>query len=286
MDLNNKLKGLPPIYLLTLDERPDRQEYTETQYDYWGISNYTKVSGSKYQLSTYEDWKDMVILNQMDEDYKRKNHHTVEICIALSYLIIIKNWLETSNEKYMVLMEDDYDLSFIEYWHFDWDYLMNNIPYDWDCIQMSFENSYIFPCYLHPILSGHGTGASLINRSYAEKLIRLFYVDGKFDLTKKIGVWKWSKKGLGMPNVTTDYFLGHSGKTYCLPLMTINPNIGSYPQNILRKDSRPDMIFAHKACKKWWIKLRDDYTLDEFFTYGKPNDRVIRPTDPDINDYV
>ena len=83
-------------------------------------------------------------------------------------------------------MEDYYDFSFIEYWHFDWRYLMNRIPYDWDSIQMSFENPTIIPCFLHPILSGHGVGASLINRKYVEKLLSLHYKDGKFDLSKKI----------------------------------------------------------------------------------------------------
>jgi hypothetical protein len=175
MNLKDKLKGIPPIILLTLDGNLDRQEYTETQYDYWGIKNYTKVSGSKYQLSTYEDWKDLVILNPFDENYKRKNHHIAEISITLSHLINIKNWLENSSDPYVIIMEDDYDLSFIEYWHFDWEYLMNNIPYDWDCIQMSFENEKLVPCFLHPILSGHDTGASLINRRYAEKIISLHY---------------------------------------------------------------------------------------------------------------
>jgi hypothetical protein len=286
MDLKNKLKGLPPIYLLTLDERPDRQEYTETQYDYWGISNYTKMSGSKYQLSTYEDWKDLVILNPPDENYNRKRHHIAEISITLAHLLNIKTWLETTNDPYVIIMEDDYDLSFIEYWHFDWTYLMNNIPYDWDCIQMSFENERAIPCFLHPILPAHCTGASLINRRYAEKIMHLHYIDGKFDLSQKISNWKWSKRGLGMPNFTTDYFLGHNGKTYCMPLITVNCDIGSYAQNILRKPERPDLVFTRKAYKKWWTTLRDRYTLDEFFTYGKPNDRVITSREPDINDYV
>jgi hypothetical protein len=283
MELNDKLKGLPDVYLLTLDERPDRLEYTETQYNHWDITNYTKVSGSKYQLSTYEDWKDLVILNPFNEDYKRKNHHIVEISISLTYLLTIKNWLETTNENYVILMEDDYDLSFIEYWHFDWEYLMNNIPYDWDCIQMSFENEKLFPCYLHPILSGHCTGASLINRRYAEKLISLHYKDGKFDFSKKICNYKWSGvggksyEGLGMPNITGDYFLGHNGKTYCLPLISVNQNFGSYSQNISRKKERVDLEFSYKAYRKWWTELRDEYTLEEFFTYGKPNDRVILP---------
>jgi hypothetical protein len=282
MNLNNKLKGLPPICCLTLDERPDRQEYTETQYDHWGIKNYTKVSGSKYQASNYDEWKDLVILNSFD-DYKRKNHHLIEISISLTYLLTIKNWLETTNDQYMILMEDDYDLSFIEYWHFDWNYLMNNIPYDWDCIQMSFENEKLFPCYLHPIISGHDLGASLINRRYAEKLISLHYKDGKFDFSKKICNYKWSAVGgksyggLGMPNITGDYFLGHNGKTYCLPLISVNEDTPSFAKCIDRKKERTDLSFTRKAYKKWWTEIRDEYTLEEFFTYGKPNDRLILP---------
>jgi hypothetical protein len=283
MDLKNKLKGFPPVILLTLDGNLDRQEYTETQYDHWGIKNYTKVSGSKYQLSTYEDWKDLVILNPFDEKYKRKNHHIAEISITLSHLINIKNWLETSSDPYVIIMEDDYDLSFIEYWHFDWEYLMNNIPYDWDCIQISFENEKLVPCFLHPILSGHDTGASLINRRYAEKIISLHYKEGKFDLSQKICNYKWSNRaintygGLGMPNFTTDYFLGHNGKTYCMPLISVNQNFGSWAQNICRKKERIDLEFSYKAYQKWWTELRDEYTLEEFFTYGKPNDRIIIP---------
>jgi hypothetical protein len=272
MNLNNKLKGLPSIALLTLDERPDKREYTENQYDHWEIKDYTVVSGSKYQPSTYDDWKDLVILNPFDH-YEKKKSHFVEICISISYLTTIKNWLETTNEKYLILMEDDYDLSFIQYWHFDWEYLMNTIPYDWDCIQMSFENPNIIPCFLHPILSGHGTGASLINRRYAEKLIYLHYKEGKFDLSQKINNNQWSTA----PNVTLDYFVGHNGKTYCMPLISINPDLGSYAENVCRKDERKDLQFSYKAYQRWWTELRDKYSLEEFFTYGKPNDKIITP---------
>jgi hypothetical protein len=272
MNLNNKLKGLPDIHLLTLDERSDRQEYTETQYDHWGIKNYTKVSGSKYQAFNYDEWKDLVILNPIVKTPSSLPvwQQLIEISISLTYLLTIKNWLETTNDQYLILMEDDYDLSFIEYWHFDWEYLMNNIPHDWDCIQMSFENGNIYPCYLHPIISGHGTGGSLINRRYAEKLISLYYKDGKFDFSKKI----CNSKFLGNSNITMDYISGHSGKTYCIPLFDVNPRIGSYAKNILRSD-RDDLLFSYKACKKWWTKLRDVYTLEEFFTYGKWNDKAI-----------
>ena len=63
MNLNDKLKGIPKIYYLNLDERPDRKEYTESQYDYWKIKNFTRVSTSKFRLSNYDEWKNYVILN-------------------------------------------------------------------------------------------------------------------------------------------------------------------------------------------------------------------------------
>jgi hypothetical protein len=44
-----------------------------------------------------------------------------------------------------------------------------------------------------------------------------------------------------------------------------------------KKKERTDLSFTRKAYKKWWTELRDEYTLEEFFTYGKPNDRVILP---------
>jgi hypothetical protein len=272
MNLNEKLKGLPYIYYLNLDERLDRRNYTEEQYEKYKIKNFERFSSSKYQFQNFNEWKDTVILN--DYSYlKRWRHHVVEISISILILDAIRHWLISSNDSYFLLMEDDYDLSYIDHWHFDWEYLMNNIPFDWDCIQLSFENDKIIPCYLHPICSGHSTGASLIQRSYAEKLIKLLYVDGKYDLSQKISNWKRSI-GLNIPNLTGDYFLGHCGRTYCIPLISTNPEYGSYSFNYKRND-REDLTFTRKAYDKWWTKFRDKFTLEEFFMFGKPNDLVM-----------
>ena len=50
MDLNNKLKGLPPIYYVNLDYRNDRREYMEKQFEKWNITNYTRVSASRFSI--------------------------------------------------------------------------------------------------------------------------------------------------------------------------------------------------------------------------------------------
>lgn len=289
MDLNNKLKGIPKIYYFNLDERVDRKEYTESQYDHYEIKNYVRHSTSKFQYHNFDEWKDQLILNDI-EDSPRPKAHIVECAITLSYFDFFKTWLETTDEDLILLMEDDYDLSYIDYWHFDWEYLMNNIPFDWDCIQLSFENNTIIPCFLHPVYTDHCMGASLLNRRYVEKIVRVMTVDGKFDLTKRICNSRWAQKNSNPalennkwrhPNMSFDYVMGHCGKTYCLPLITQSNTIGSYSQNLLRKDDFPALHFTSRAVKLWWTKFRDKFSLEDFFMYGKHNDFFI--TDKNID---
>lgn len=39
-----KLKNIGPIYYLNLDGQPERRQYMETQFKYWEIENYTRIS--------------------------------------------------------------------------------------------------------------------------------------------------------------------------------------------------------------------------------------------------
>lgn len=283
MDLNNKLKGIPKIYYFNLDERVDRKEYTENQYEKYKIKNYTRHSTSKYNYQNFDEWQNKIILNNVFKS-PRPNLHIIECAGTFAYLDFLKTWLETTDEDLMLLMEDDYDLSYIDHWHFDWEYLMNHIPFDWDCIQLSFENNELIPCFLHPILPDHTMGAALLNRKYIEKIVRVMTTDGKFDLRKRIGNYKrcqltghssLQNNKWRHPNMSFDYIMGHCGKTYCLPLMTQNTTIGSYAYKIVRDDDFPSLHFTDKAVKLWWTNLRDRYSLEDFFMYGKPNDFFI-----------
>ena len=38
MDLDNKLKGMPHVYYFNLDNRTDRRQYMEKQFDRWVLS--------------------------------------------------------------------------------------------------------------------------------------------------------------------------------------------------------------------------------------------------------
>ena len=276
MDLKNKLKGLPKIYYLNLDSRKDKADWTESQFEKHKISNYERYSASDYIASEIDSWKHLVIGYNKDKErlYRSERRHRVECVNAMSTLDMIRHWLTTSNDPYCILMEDDYDLYPIDYWHFDWEYLMNHIPYDWDCIQLGFENMHTIPCFLHPILPGHDYGPCMINRPYAEKLLRLHTVDGKFNFYHHIGNWWW-RDAMRLPGSTLDYFVCQNGRTYSIPLITVNEDMGSYEDGFVRCD-RKDLYFTRKAYWKWWTELRDEYTLKDFFSYGKPNDRYIK----------
>lgn len=261
MDLKNKLKGLPTIYYVNLDHRNDRREYMETQFDYWGIKDYHRVSSSKYLSTEEEKWEHLVLDQSVAIG-------SAAVANSITHIEMIKNWLETTNDEYMIMMEDDYDLSLINYWNFDWEYFMNHIPANWDCILLGFEHIEFIPFFLHPPHDNVGFGPCLINRDYAKKLIKLHYIDGKFKLNIKSNDVRY-KKIYG----SVDSFISGGGKSYAIPLITNNPDLGSdYDLS-----GAPRAWF--KECRdlyyKWWQEEHHKFTLDEFFTFGKSSDFLM-----------
>ena len=252
----DKLRGIPSIYYLNLDSDLDRRNYMEKQFEKWGINNVTRFSGSNYLAENYDDWKNKLHFSQLIT----KKHH-LPASITLSTFEMIRYWLETTDEKYFILLEDDYDLNLIEYWHFDWEYLMNNIPYDWDCIQLGYESWNYVKFFLHPKDITSAFGPILINRHFAQKLINLHYVKEKYMLIRKHGKHPFNK---GYRIVSLDGFFCFLGVTYQLPLITQNPYLDKIPkkQHFLCRDIYYD----------WWKNKRDEFSLEDFFSYGKPND--------------
>jgi hypothetical protein len=174
-------------------------------------------------------------------------------------------------------MEDDYDLSLIEYWHFDWDYLMSRLPYDWDCIQLGYENPITMRFYLHPIDAAHDFGPCLLNRNYVEKIIKLHCFSDKYKLVNHVGSAAWNSQQVVSGSGSVDYFMCHCGKTYCLPLITTNPEFDSFENNskLQRHYRQGGDIIAREIYYDWWKNERDNFTLEEFFTYGKKNDHLM-----------
>jgi hypothetical protein len=265
--MSNKLIGIPSIYYLNLDKSIDRKNHIESQFDKWGITNFKRFSGSKYVPENFEEWKDLLIKPEIYKEgsYKR-------ICISISTFEMIKYWLENTNEKYLILFEDDYDLDLIKYWHFDWKYLMNNIPYDWDCIQLGFESNHYISFFLHPKTTHSYYGPVLINRHFGEKLLKINSIDGKYFFLRKYGKNPMSLK---YRCLSIDDFFVNSGRSYQIPLITQKPMLDKTPK------------YHHIVCRDlyywWWMTKRDSYSLEEFFTYGKQNDFEMTYRIPQMN---
>lgn len=259
MDLNNKLSGCPKIYYFNYDDHVNRNEHMERNLSNLKVENYSRVSVSKYTKNNYEEWKDLLV----DHDTYKLSENTAGYAIA--FIEFLKNWIETTDDKYLIVTKDTIDFGLIDYWHFDWNYLMQKIPYDWDCIQMGFENVQCIPFYLHPIMPAHTFGPSLLNRFYVKKLIRLHTVGEKYKLTGYI-----ANKNFGGQSGTVDYFVGHNGNTYSLPLFSNKPEF-------FEKNSKKYILVS--ACRHayydWWRNERRKFNFEEFFTYGKTNDLAM-----------
>ena len=178
-------------------------------------------------------------------------------------------------------MEDDYDLSLIDYWHFDWNYMIDRLPYDWDCLLMGFENPDGVRFHLHPIEAAHDFGPVLLKREFVEKLLDLHCVGDKYKLVNTVANAAWNRQKDVAGSGTVDYFMVHTGRTYCLPLITINANFGSFENNsIIQKFYRSEGdIIARNTYYFWWQHQRDLFSLDQFFSFGTKDheDMVANP---------
>jgi len=273
--IEEKVKDMPHVYYFNLDHDIDRKEYMESQLDYYGI-DYTRVSQSKYLSSQFDDWSYLV-----DDPTFALNFQNgwgiYHLASLITHLECLAEWFKNTTDEAVIILEDDYDLSLIEYWHFTWDYLIDNIPYDWDAIQFSFETPRAIHFFLHPrFWYDSGFGAMMLSRSYVNKLLNMLYNHrAKLTVNNKNQIHPDAK----MPLVnyipySIDNCIGASGVTYRIPLVTMN-----YEMQRTDKISNGSTWIHHFYCeqivKKWWKNSRDNFSLDDFFMYGKPNDHIM-----------
>jgi len=270
MDLENKLKGLPPIYYINLEHRTDRRESMESQFNYWGITNYHRVNASKYHVSKYDQWKEVVVEKEILESLS-------VMSVALNNIETIVNWYDTYPSETCIMMEDDLSLTNIKYWNFDWTYLENNLPENWECIQLYFCSAYSedglsIPMFLHKRRKLSGSGAAyLINRSYARKLKDLLYRDGKYRLTFRDNSYHMKHSKV---EIAHDANLFDIGITYSMPLFSLNTSLSG--DNLINNNKMYPMdVICSRLIEEWWKNHHYKFLLEDFFTYDKPNDEEM-----------
>jgi hypothetical protein len=258
----NKFENIPDIYYINSEDRVDLKEYTENNLINIGISNFKRISNSQFNPKDFTSWEKLVY----NQD-KVTTDIQSEIALSILYLHTIKTWLETTNEKYMIIMSDHVDYSYVKYFHEDWnwDYFMDNLPHDCDSILLGFEDKLdILPCFLHPMRDSHGTGMTLLTRKYAEKLVKFHCIGDKYNFFQKISNEFWKNSDGFVP---LHYFMNHCGKSYAIPMFPRNPELIEdkyFSKNSLKNNK--------KLYSLWWKKCKSRFTLEQFYLYHSPDD--------------
>lgn len=259
MDKNKaayKLKGLPPIYYLNLDGQPERKEYMESQFKYWEVENYTRISAYD---GREDDLSDIIKGRYPD------NMSSGEIGCTTSHLNAIKHWIETSDSPYAIFMEDDVDLQTVRFWNFTWIDFFSKVPYDWDVIQLAIICTGDLHVKLHKrFINDFSTAAYMITRHHAEKLIKFHIRDNKYKLDQNI-----------KPRAVADDLIYNSGNTFSIPLFLYKIELGSsiHPEHI-------DVFHraSHDGLFEFWQKQGCDMSIDTLMNYDPYLGRITQPS--------
>ena len=87
MNLHKKLKGFPHIHYVNLDNRVDRREYMEKQFDYMKLPH-TRISASKFLASRLDEWAPQYVVGKVTgiPAYALGN--------SITHLEFMKKWLD------------------------------------------------------------------------------------------------------------------------------------------------------------------------------------------------
>ena len=175
----NKLRGLPPIRYINLDRSPERRAFMEGQFEEWGIGNvhrFPAVDAGAFDIKTRFAGRAPA---RWPDGY---------LGCMISHFSLIAEWLETTTEPWLMVMEDDCNLEFAAHWPFDWNDFVAARQYNWDVLQLSVINDVrmVFRSH-HRLRHDWSAACYVINRRYARKLVGL-HRDGdrwRFDMTMR-----------------------------------------------------------------------------------------------------
>ena len=256
MDKNKsiyKLSGIGPIYYLNLDGQPERREYMESQFEYWEIENYTRISAYDGREDDLSD----IIKGRYPERMT-----SGEVGCVTSHLKAIKHWYETSDSPYAIIMEDDCNLDLVKYWNFTWSDFYCRIPYDWDVMQIAIICTGDVHVKVHKrFVNEFSTACYLITRHHAEKLLRLHVRGEKYKLDNGV-----------KPRPVADDLIYNSGNTYSLPLLLYRIELGS--------SIHPDHIDAfhrgnYDAQFNYWSQKGAELSIENLMDYDPYLGRVV-----------
>ena len=266
-------RGMPKVYYFNLDCDTVRRDFMESQFKKYNI-DYERVSQSCYTDENFDDWIERFDDSNFMRSFISLKDGFMYPANLLNHLYFMKEWLCKTDEEHLLIMEDDYDLSLIDYWHFDWDYFIKNLPVDWDSIRLSDDNPKKIRFYLHPIKKDKSYinfGPMLFKRNTVERIVSAYLNNNnKVKSYTKRSFRKYLNNNISTVNV--DFVLPAFGSSYSIPLITTEASLCI---NNGGNASMDVFLPIQKTCHHWWKNERDQFRLCDFFCYGKPIDDLM-----------
>lgn len=216
-----KLDGIPKIVYINMDSATERRAHMESQFAKYGITNYKRFAGLKANKS------------------KNRKLRGSEYGCMMSHLHVIADFYKSGEDK-IIIAEDDIDISAIENWDFTWKELMDIIP-EYDILQLVRNRVEEDHARLKVWdWEDKGTGAYLITREYAKKVLDIYAKDpirlyAFPDLSERIGP-------------VADFAL-YSGFN-SLSISVLKQKL--FPSQVANYDFPEWFVIQHKTMEKFW----------------------------------
>lgn len=267
----NKLQNFPPVYYITLEESIDRQNNLSKQFNEYGITNYTPMIFKRFL--------------ECDDIIQGPYVHTLNSSnkgASTSHLKSIKKWLTETDDPYAVFFEDDISFETVKYWNFTWDDFMNNLPTDWEAVQLMWVRPHMVKIeFRERYPDDWSATAFLLTRSYGQKLLDRFMIsDNEFHYD------------IGNYQPIVENILFTSGRVYTIPLFveeillpTTFINAPEFDQSLITNGQRESHHYSQFAVLEWWknigsktsiFKIMNTDVFPQNFDWGKFSPYLIR----------
>lgn len=182
---NKKLKNFPTINFISLSDSLDRQKCLFENFKKYEITKFIPHIFEKINESECENIVDLDLIfnSQLYLDISNYGSVIKYVGAITSHLKAIKKWYESNEESYAIFCEDDLSFDTIKYWNFTWDEFFENLPKNWECIQLSIggnPKSDIFLKIREP--QDVSCLCYLIKKTHAKNLLDKYYPTDKFYL--------------------------------------------------------------------------------------------------------
>lgn len=245
----SKLDNFGPVYLINLKDHAHRLKNAKQEFKKYGVTDYTIIEAV--------DGRNSDLSNMIIGDYPRLKPS--EVGCLMSHIKTLNHWLKTSDSEYAIIMEDDFSFDTVQYWKWDWQYVVDKMPKDADILQLIMIKNDPIKFSIHKkdpydrkkfMSYSWSTACYMIKRSYAKKIVEMHYKNGKYSLHHH-----------GHKNQAADVILYNLGVSYSMPLFTHILDM----KNSINQKHENFHIKSKTNIDNWWKNESQKYNKEQFF---------------------